>query len=921
MARRNPNVSLNIDLEADASGARKDIASDLNKIEDDAKSTVRGIERAFENLSPELDTSEIRQALALADQLDGMVASFTVDTDLSEIKEAEQLARSLRSFQGRVDLTVEGRAELADTLDLAGKLDQLRRVKVEVQGREDLEKAARIADDLERRRTVPIDAQASDLVRLDDQIEEALTRGGEAGSEGIAGALAETDLSDVGGSMAEQLSGSLAATGPYAAAAATVGAVFGESFLEGFNNALPDARGDTVRALKNNLAGSELAEVGKVGGEVYSSGLAEGLTGAKDAAALIKSELGGIDEGLDLSEATRQAMALSEVFEVDLAESVASVDKLVSQGLVKNTQEGFNLLYDLGNQVGKEQLPEMLELTNEFSTALKALGIEGPKGLKMIGEMVEKGIFPQVDQAGEVFEELNETIINGGAAEALEQIGLSAEDMQQRIAGGGFEASSAVAEIASTLLAIDDNAQQASATTAIFGGNMGLLGDEAREAALQLFATADGTEAVGTGASDAADRIEESATGLDRLKRVAVDLGNELGTTVADGLDTLNALAELDFRSAASSAADFGEALGQRMLGPLGQLADKVGLDPFGPLKDGIDALTGKTDDFAESAGPAVAGAEALSTAAREGAPKVQELADGVTAAAGGMDQAKAAAEQLDAALQAFTDRFNGARVMRALEEDVAAATEAVKGLTASDYDLTTGFDITTEKGRNAATALEDLSIDTATLADAFIHGTATAGDLAAGQQRVEDTLRQVAAQMGLNESETDNLIARYGAVQSQIVTDALFHSENALAAVLAYQREIGAIPSYKSTTVATHFVSTGTRIYQTGGGFAEGGDVEAGVPITVGERGEELFVPDQDGQIVTAEETRQLLRGNSQARTMAASRASAGGGGGGGSAPVQVVFQGSGSGLDGLFFDWLRKGIKNRGGVDVVFA
>ncbi len=917
MARRNPNVSLNIDLEADASAARKDIAADLNKIEDDAKSTVRGIERAFENLSPELDTTEIRQALALADQLDGMVASFTVDTDLSEIKEAEQLARSLRSFQGRVDLTVEGRAELADTLDLAGKLDQLRKVKVEVQGREDLEKAARIADDLERRRTVPIDAQASDLVRLDDQIEEALTSGGEAGSEGIAGALGEMDLADVGSSLAEQMSGSLAAAGPWAAAAGAVGAVFGESFLEGFNNALPDARGDTVRALKNNLAGSELAEVGKVGGEVYSSGLAEGLTGAKDAAALIKSELGSIDEGLNLTEVTRQAMALEEVFGVDLAESVASVDKLVSQGLVKNSQEGFNLLFELGQKTGT-QFDEMLELTNEFSTAIKALGIEGPKGLKMIADMVEQGIFPQVDQAGEVFEELNETIINGGAADALEQIGLSAEDMQQRIASGGFEASSAVAEIASTLLAIDDNAQQASATTAIFGGNMGLLGDEAREAALQIFATADGTEAVGTAASDAATKIEESASGLDRLKRVAVDLGNELGTTVADGLDTLNALAELDFGSAASSAADFGEALGQRMLGPLGQLADKVGLDPFGPLKDGIDALTGKTDDFADSAGPAVAGAEALSTAAREGAPKVQELADGVTAAAGGMDEAKAAAEQLDAALQAFTDRFNGARVMRALEEDVAAATEAVKGLTASDYDLAGGFDITTEKGRNAATALEDLSIDTATLADAFIHGTATAGDLAAGQQRVEDTLRQVASQMGLNESETNNLIARYGAVQSQIVTDALFHSENALAAVLAYQREIGAIPAYKSTTVATHFVSTGTRVYQTGGGFAEGGDVQGGVPITVGERGEELFVPKEDGRIISADETRQLLRGNKQAQALTSPDAMASGGGGAG--PVQVVFQSSGSGLDGLFFDWLRKGIKNRGGVDVVF-
>lgn len=920
MARKNPNISISIDGEADLSKARKDVKSDLGRMEDDARDAAKAIDRAFANLSPELDTSEIRQALDLAKQLDGMVAEFTVDTDLAEIRQAEQLAKSLRGFQARVDLSVEGREELADALDLAAKMDQIRRVKVEVQGRQDLEKAADLADDLERRRTVPIDAQASDLVRLDNEIEASITEGGRAGSEGIAGALGGLDLSDVGGGMAEQLAGGLAAAGPYAAAAGAVGAVFGESFLEGFNNALPDTRGDTIRQLRNNLADSDMVEVGRAGGAAYSAGLSEGLTAAKDAAALLKGELGGIDKGLNLDEAVRQAMALEQVFGVELADSVTAVDKLVSQGLVKNSQEGFNLLFELGQKTGT-QFDEMLELTNEFSTAIKALGIEGPKGLQMIADMVEQGIFPQVDQAGEVFEELNETIINGGAAEALELIGLNAEEMQQRIASGGFEASSAVSEIAATLLAIDDNALQASATAEIFGGNMGLLGDEAREAALQLFVAADGTEEVGTAASDAADKIEESASGLDRLKKAAVELGNEMAGPLVDGLDTLNSLADLDFGPAADSAGSFGESLASHVIAPLGMFSDLTGRDPFGPLKDAFDELRGKTDDFAESTGPAVAGAEALSTAAREGAPRLEELGVGADNAAAAIAAAQAATEQLDAALQLFSGRFDEDQIMRRIEEDTIAATEAVKGLEAGTYTLGTGFDISTEKGRNAQAALEDLSGSLDTAIAAYQNGTITGQQLADKHAVIEGSVREVASAMNATQAETDELIGKYAAVPSDVST--IFHAETqaAMGAVAAYAGAILAVPTSRTTTITT-YQQTVVRPTANDSRFgrASGGPVRAGEMYTVGELGRELFVPDEDGQIIDHASTREILENNPGARALGGSAGSAAGGAAGGR--VVLELRSSGSDADEFLIRMLRKSLRNRGGnLDVVFS
>jgi hypothetical protein len=57
--------------------------------------------------------------------------------------------------------------------------------------------------------------------------------------------------------------------------------------------------------------------------------------------------------------------------------------------------------------------------------------------------------------------------------------------------------------------------------------------------------------------------------------------------------------------------------------------------------------------------------------------------------------------------------------------------------------------------------------------------------------------------------------------------------------------------------------------------GRAEGGSVEAGQPYVVGERGQELFVPNQPGQIVNAQRTAEMMKGGS------------GGNGGGGTSIV----------------------------------
>lgn len=865
MARRNPNVSVNIDLEADAGSARKDLARDLDKIEGDAKDTVRAIDRAFEQLSPELDTSEIRKALDLAEQLDGMVASMTIDTDLSEIKQAEEIARSLRGFQGRVDLSVEGREELKDALDLAEKVDQIRQVKVQVQGREDLEKAARLAEDLEQRRTVRVDVDDSELRRAGEQIEDELADGGARGADAIGEHLSGIEFDDLGGAAAEQMSAGLAAAGPWGAAAASIGALVADDMAEAFSDHFGGKRAEVLRGLRTGLSSEELGEVGQVAGEIYVDGLTSELSRGEiaDAAATIKATLGEVGDDFDLSTVTRQALALSEVFGTDLSDSVAAVDKLLSLELVPNAEAGFNALFELGQQVGEIKFDEAVEVANEFSNALASIGIQGPQGIYLIGEAIRQDLFPQVDQAGEVFEEFNEIIRSGGAADALAEIELSAKDMQDMLARG--DGAEAMAIIAQRLLALPDPAQRAALAAEIYGDNMSLVSDP--DHALQLYAQADGWRQVGSGATDAAKQTEAARGNLDAFQK---GVGTGFGTLL-DGLDMA-----------------------------IGGISEAVSF--LALLEDGTDSTIPKLASQSE---------------------ELRKVGDGGRAAAGGVDELKAANEQLDAALQAFSTRFDEDQIYRRIEEDARAAIEATKGLEAGTYTMATGFDISTEAGGRAEAALEALSLDADSMAQAYLDGRATADDLSAAQNRVEGTLRQVASQMGLNQAQTDALIAKYGAVQSEVFTRALFESGDALSRVLEYQRQIGAIPSSKTTTVATHFVTTGTRVYQTGGGFAEGGPVKGGVPIVVGEEGDELFVPDQDGTIIPHDETeqmRRMLNDNPRAMAKASPRGGAGSGAGGTARGVLEIRSGGSSDFDRFLIDQLRKAVKNRGGIDVVF-
>jgi hypothetical protein len=850
MAGRSANVSVTVKGEAEFTAARKEIARDLDRIERDAEDTADDIKDAFRKLSPELDTSEIRKALDLADQLDGMVADFTIDTDLAEIQEAEKIAKALRSFQGRVDLDVEGREELADALDLAEKMDQIREVKVQVQGLQDLERAERLAADLEQRRTIPIDAQAADLVRLGDQITEA----GETGADGIADAMGGIDFDSIGSSGLGQLTGALGAAGPWAAVAGAVAVVFSDELAEGFDQGFNARRNDLERSVRTGLSDFELEDVGAAAGEAWSAGFGEGLEGLKDTAALLKVELEGVGSAVDLGDATAQSQVFADVWGVDIPTQINLARRLIAQDLVDDHEGAMDLMIDTAQRF-PIAYEEIFEVLNEFGPVFDKMGISGQDAARVIGEAWQQGLLPNIDRGAELFEEFNIEVTDsaGRARPAIEALGISFEDMQAKLASG--RGAEAMDEIATALLGVENESTRNALAMEIFGASIESASDPT--AVLELLASIDEVDESLAGTADqAVATAEQMVSGWDRTKAAAMDFGGVIGGEVREELD-----------------------------------AAWVSWDRF------RGALTG--DEL-----------EGMARQVSDSSAELRGLKDEAVLAGDELGEMEGAVSSLDDALAEFSGRFDADELFIGLEEQIARTVETATAADGEFLNLDGSFNLLDETGRELNQTFIDLAQEQDSLISSFLDGTISADQLDGGLGRVRQGVIDARMVMDDGRAEAERYADGLLDIPTDIETE-IDAKSNVPAVTSEAERRLRGIDGMTATTYirsVTVSGSTGTRI----GASAKrqhGGPVTAGEPYTVGEEGEELFVPGEDGDIIDAAMTRSML---------GSSRGGSAGGGGGRRDVLEI--RSGGSEVEDFLIGLLRKAVRNRGGIDVVF-
>jgi phage-related minor tail protein len=203
---------------------------------------------------------------------------------------------------------------------------------------------------------------------------------------------------------------------------------------------------------------------------LYRQNYGDSISGLTGDVATVFASLGGLGSDKDLERATAKALSFGQAFSVDVTDAVQSVSTLVGSGLVKDSNEAFDLLTASAQKVPAALRENVFEASDEYSQFFRTLGFDGNEAFDALVQGAKKGEFG-IDKTGDAIKEF--TILSTDMSEstvgAYESIGLNATDMTNAILAGGDQAKGAFDQITSGILSIEDPAAQSQAALALFG--------------------------------------------------------------------------------------------------------------------------------------------------------------------------------------------------------------------------------------------------------------------------------------------------------------------------------------------------------------------------------------------------------------------------------------------------------------------
>lgn len=302
--------------------------------------------------------------------------------------------------------------------------------------------------------------------------------------------------------------------------ALVAGAAIGVALGAGLVAAFEKNKADALLAAQLG-AGPEMAkEFGKVSGHLYAQGFGETATDVNNA---LKSvwQNGLVDEdaaAADIEKVTSLVMTAAQLMEEDTGRVSAAVSNMLKTGMAKSAEEALDVI-TRGVQQGVNKSEDLLDTFNEYSTQFRKLGLDGPKALGLINQMMRAGARDS-DVAADALKEFSIRAIDGSKAtsNAYRDLGLDAKQMTDQIAQGGPAAEAGLNLVLERLKAMKDPAAQAAAA-------VGLFGTQSEDLGQALYAMDLGTAAAGLGdvagaAQKASDAIGGSAAAkLEVFKR------------------------------------------------------------------------------------------------------------------------------------------------------------------------------------------------------------------------------------------------------------------------------------------------------------------------------------------------------------------------------------------------------------------
>ncbi|WP_073744714.1 phage tail tape measure protein [Streptomyces sp. CB02115] len=342
--------------------------------------------------------------------------------------------------------------------------------------------------------------------------EAAGQQGGQVAGEGFTG------------KMGGALKGGLAAVGIAAAALLTKG------FMDALDQTAINGR---IEASLGSTP-QEAKRYGEAAGQLY----AHGITGSvEDAAAAVSGVMrSGIlppdATNAQIESITGKVANLSDVFELDLGQTSNAVGQILKNGLAKDGTEALDVL-TAGMQRMGPRADDMADTFNEYSTKFRDLGLSAKDAMGLMSQGLKAGA-RDTDTVADALKEFQIRATDGSkaSAEAYTAIGLNAESMTRKIAGGGAGAREGLQQVLDGIKAIKDPAERNAAA-------VGLFGTKAEDLGQALFALDPSTavKALGdtAGAADKmGDALHNNASArITQFKRTAeIALSNFIGNKV-----------------------------------------------------------------------------------------------------------------------------------------------------------------------------------------------------------------------------------------------------------------------------------------------------------------------------------------------------------------------------------------------------
>ncbi|MBC6681314.1 phage tail tape measure protein [Zhenpiania hominis] len=220
-------------------------------------------------------------------------------------------------------------------------------------------------------------------------------------------------------------------------------------------------------AAATGTSAAEMEKYQDVINDIYKENFGESIGDVSNSLAQVNQNLKGLDTSA-LQQSTEYALAMRDVFGVDVAESTRSADTLMKNFGI-SSKEAFNLMTQ-GAQSGLNFSDELYDNLNEYSVQFKKLGLNAEDMFSIYSSGAEAGAW-NLDKIGDAIKEFSIRSIDGSntTAEGFKLLGLNSDDMAARIAAGGDSASKAFDQTIQALAGMEDPVKQSAAGVALFG--------------------------------------------------------------------------------------------------------------------------------------------------------------------------------------------------------------------------------------------------------------------------------------------------------------------------------------------------------------------------------------------------------------------------------------------------------------------